>query len=159
MSKADEKQIGGNHYKHLAIQPAEFNQRNRLPFLEGCVVKRMCRHRDKNGIEDLRKAMHEIELIAQFEYPDTPLDPKTPENAVQDVSGDTPVRRVALVLEGKLKGLYEIQGPDAVALNMAAFLADWYDLHGHDLNPADPDFLNRQGFWVSGDVYAEESDG
>ncbi len=59
-------QVGGNHYKSLAIQPAEFSTRNKLGFLEGCVVKRMCRWRNKNGIEDLRKAIHEIELLIEF---------------------------------------------------------------------------------------------
>jgi hypothetical protein len=56
-------QIGGNHYKNFKIQPAEFITKNELPFLEGCVIKRMCRHRGKNGIEDLRKAKHEIDMI------------------------------------------------------------------------------------------------
>jgi hypothetical protein len=61
-------QIGGDHYKDMVIQPAEFIEKNKIPFLEGCVIKRMCRHANKNGIEDLRKAIHEIELIIQLRY-------------------------------------------------------------------------------------------
>lgn len=62
------QQIGGDHYKGLAIQPAEFATRNKLSFLEGCVIKRVCRHRAKNGAEDIRKAMHELALILELEY-------------------------------------------------------------------------------------------
>lgn len=61
-------QEGGNHYKSLTIQPVEFITANKLSFLEGCVIKRVCRHRSKNGAEDIRKAIHELELILQLEY-------------------------------------------------------------------------------------------
>lgn len=63
-------QIGGGHYKDMAIQPAEYSQRNRLGFLEGMVVKYVSRHRAKNGAEDLRKAKHCIDLILELEYPE-----------------------------------------------------------------------------------------
>lgn len=52
----------------MVIQPAEFNQKNKIPFLESNVIKRMCRHRSKNELEDLRKAIHEICLVAEMEY-------------------------------------------------------------------------------------------
>jgi len=68
--KPSDKQVGGDHYKTLPIQPAMFCQRNGLRFLESCVIKRVCRHRDKGGAEDIRKAIHELELILQFEYSD-----------------------------------------------------------------------------------------
>ncbi len=62
------EQEGGDHYKELKIQPAEFNHANKIPFLEGCVIKRMCRHRNKNGAEDIKKAIHELELLLWLEY-------------------------------------------------------------------------------------------
>lgn len=65
---ASDIQIAGAHYKAMAIQPAEFSQKNNLNFLEGCVVKRMCRHGQKGGVEDLKKAIHEIRLIAEYQY-------------------------------------------------------------------------------------------
>lgn len=68
-TSALQTQEGGDHYKTMAIQPVEFITANKLTFLEGCVVKRICRHRRKNGVEDLRKAIHEIELMIQLEYP------------------------------------------------------------------------------------------
>jgi len=63
-----QQQVGGDHYQQHAIQPVEFITANKLTFLEGCVVKRICRHRRKNGLEDLRKAIHEIELLIELEY-------------------------------------------------------------------------------------------
>lgn len=64
------RQEGGSHYKDNAIQPVEFIHANKLNFLEGCVVKRICRHRRKNGAEDIRKAIHELELLLALEYPE-----------------------------------------------------------------------------------------
>ena len=63
-------QEGGDHYRRMKIQPIEFIQANGLTFLEGCVIKRVCRHRNKNGAEDIRKAIHELQLILSMEYPD-----------------------------------------------------------------------------------------
>lgn len=45
-------QVGGEHYKNYAIQPVEFITKNKLGFLEGCVIKRICRYEDKNCLED-----------------------------------------------------------------------------------------------------------
>jgi hypothetical protein len=62
------KQEGGEHYKKYAIQPVEFCQVNKVPFCEANVIKYVMRHRDKNGIEDLKKAIHYIELIMDIDY-------------------------------------------------------------------------------------------
>ena len=60
-------QIGGDHYKKYAIQPAEYALRNGLGFAEANVVKYITRWRDKGGIEDLRKAIHYLEMLIEFE--------------------------------------------------------------------------------------------
>ena len=62
-------QVGGNHYKDFAIQPVEFITKNRLTFLPSCVIKRLCRYNRPSGkgLEDLQKAIHEIELLIQLE--------------------------------------------------------------------------------------------
>lgn len=70
MSKASENQVGGNHYRLMAIQPVEFIVANEIPFLEGNVIKYVCRHVTKNGREDLLKARHYIDLILEHCYPD-----------------------------------------------------------------------------------------
>ena len=61
-------QEGGDHYKSLKIQPVEFIHANGLSFLEGCVIKRVSRHKAKNGAEDIRKAIHELQMILKLEY-------------------------------------------------------------------------------------------
>jgi hypothetical protein len=61
-------QEGGEHYKKMKIQPVEFIHGNNISFLDGCVIKRVCRHRAKNGAEDIRKAIHELKLILELEY-------------------------------------------------------------------------------------------
>ena len=61
-------QIGGEHYKKYSIQPVEFITKNKLGFLEGCVIKRICRYENKNGREDLEKIKHEIDLLIELKY-------------------------------------------------------------------------------------------
>jgi len=51
------------------IQPAEYCQRNRLPYCEANVVKYVTRHREKNGREDIEKAIHYLQLLLEIEYP------------------------------------------------------------------------------------------
>jgi hypothetical protein len=62
------KQEGGQHYKKLGIEPVEYIQANKLSFFEGNVVKYVTRHKDKKGAEDIRKAIHYLEMILKFEY-------------------------------------------------------------------------------------------
>ena len=62
-----EKQVAGNHYKDLPIQPVEYIHANAMGYLEGNVVKYVSRWRKKNGIADLEKAKHYIELLIELE--------------------------------------------------------------------------------------------
>ena len=61
-------QIGGNHYKDYKIQPIEFIMANNLNFCQGNAIKYITRYKSKNGLEDLKKAKHYIDLLIQFEY-------------------------------------------------------------------------------------------
>ena len=66
---ASAEQVGGNHYKQFPIQPAEFSERNKLSFLEASVVKRVCRHsRGGKGVQDIDKAIHELQLLKEYHY-------------------------------------------------------------------------------------------
>lgn len=60
-------QEGGDHYKSLKIQPVEYIHANNIGYFEGCVIKYVTRWRAKNGLEDLRKAIHFIELLMELE--------------------------------------------------------------------------------------------
>ena len=67
MSDSLKVQIAGDHYKKMAIQPIEYIHKNGLGFIEGNVVKYITRWKTKNGIEDLKKAKHYIELLIDME--------------------------------------------------------------------------------------------
>ena len=69
-------QVGGDHYKKLAIQPIEYIHANKLGFCEGSVIKYVTRWRDKNGIADLEKAKHFIELLIELEKKEESMKPK-----------------------------------------------------------------------------------
>lgn len=58
-------QVGGDHYKHYAIEPVEFTLANGLGFCEGSIIKYVARHRFKGGIEDLKKARHYIDILIE----------------------------------------------------------------------------------------------
>jgi hypothetical protein len=66
-------QIGGAHYKDLPIQPIEYCIRNNIPFAEGNVIKYVTRWRKKNGIEDLKKARHMLDILIQEAYLEVPF--------------------------------------------------------------------------------------
>lgn len=63
-----EVQVGGSHYKNLAIQPIEYCQLNQLNYCESNVIKYVTRHRYKNGKEDIEKAIHNLQLLLELEY-------------------------------------------------------------------------------------------
>ena len=62
-------QVGGSHYSTMKIQPVEFIIANNLPYLEGSILKYICRHRAKNGRQDLEKAAHYLQMLIEAEYP------------------------------------------------------------------------------------------
>ena len=59
-------QVGGDHYKKMPIQPAEFNELNNIPYCMANVIKYICRHKMKGGKQDLGKAMHYCDLGASM---------------------------------------------------------------------------------------------
>lgn len=59
-------QVGADHYKKMKIQPVVFIEANGLSFLEGCIVKRICRWKSKDGIQDLEKIKHEVDLLIEL---------------------------------------------------------------------------------------------
>jgi len=68
--RPSDRQVGGNHYKDCPVQPAHYSEANGLSFLEGCVVKRVTRwRRGGAGVKDLRKAIHELELLIEEQEP------------------------------------------------------------------------------------------
>jgi len=70
MSDVYKKQIGGDHYKNMTIQPSEFINKNNLPFAEGNAIKYLCRHKQKGQKKDLEKAIHYCQMAIERDYPD-----------------------------------------------------------------------------------------
>ena len=62
---AYEYQVGGSHYKDMAIQPMQYNIRNNIGFAEGTVIKYVSRWRSKNGIQDLLKARQVLDMLIE----------------------------------------------------------------------------------------------
>lgn len=63
-----ERQVQGDHYKGMKIQPAEFINENNLLFAEGNAIKYICRHRLKGKKKDIEKAIHYLEMIMERDY-------------------------------------------------------------------------------------------
>lgn len=65
-------QIGGDHYTSKSIQPwdameAWMSREAFAGYLMGNVVKYIARYRDKNGVEDLKKAQHYLDKLIEIE--------------------------------------------------------------------------------------------
>jgi hypothetical protein len=67
MTNPLDTQVSGTHYKDLPIQPVEYIYANAIGYFEGNVIKYVSRWRKKNGIADLEKAKHYIELLIELE--------------------------------------------------------------------------------------------
>jgi hypothetical protein len=64
------EQIGGDHYKHMPIQPMEYSMKNNLNACQHTAVKYVTRYKVKGGKQDLLKAIHCIEMLIEMEYGD-----------------------------------------------------------------------------------------
>jgi len=67
MSELD-KQVGGSHYQDFAIQPLEFITKNKLSYIQGNIIKYVVRFSQKNGTEDLDKAIHYINILKELSH-------------------------------------------------------------------------------------------
>jgi hypothetical protein len=63
-----DRQVSGSHYKDKGIQPIVYIHENNLGFCAGNVVKYITRYKEKNGAEDIRKAIHYCQLLLELEY-------------------------------------------------------------------------------------------
>lgn len=68
MTEALDMQIGGSHYKEMAVQPVQVAQQYGLDFCSASVLKYISRHRKKGGRQDLLKALHFMSLRADVGY-------------------------------------------------------------------------------------------
>ena|SRR6185312_5899835 len=61
------EQIGGSHYIEMPIQPIVFCTLNKLGPHETKIIKYICRHKKKNGIEDLQKGKDILQKLIEHE--------------------------------------------------------------------------------------------
>lgn len=64
-TKPLDRQVNGDHYKNMKIQPIEFIIANDLGFCEGNIVKYICRHAAKGGVVDIDKVIHYAEILKE----------------------------------------------------------------------------------------------
>ena len=57
------------HYD-MSIQPVDFIVANDIPFIEGNIIKYLCRHRSKGRINDLIKAQHYLDMLMKQYMPE-----------------------------------------------------------------------------------------
>ena len=89
MNDPYDKQVGGNHYQTMKIQPAEFVNKNKMLFAEGNAIKYICRHINKGGKQDLEKAKHYIDMIIERDYGDETYKSQTFASSIME-GNDTP---------------------------------------------------------------------
>jgi len=68
IQKASESQVAGSHYSKLKIQPMEYSMANSLNSCQHTAIKYITRYKDKNGEQDIDKAIHTLMLLKEFEY-------------------------------------------------------------------------------------------
>lgn len=65
-AKPSERQIGGSHYRDLAIQPSEYIYRNQMGWLAGNIVKYATRAGRKGGHDGMRTDIEKIKHYAEL---------------------------------------------------------------------------------------------
>ena len=69
--RADDTQVGGTHYKTMGVQPwdamsAWMTHEEFCGFLRGNAIKYIARCNAKGGLEDIEKAQHYLQKLAEI---------------------------------------------------------------------------------------------
>ncbi len=76
---ANDRQVGGKHYQKGGEQHWDRIYRLHGPgYFVGCATKYIERYQDKNGKQDLEKAIHFIQKLIELEYPEHNSDSGEP---------------------------------------------------------------------------------
>lgn len=65
--RANDTQVGGQHYKRQRIQHWDYVIANDIPYMEAQIIKYVSRWRNKNGLQDLEKALHFLQKLLEVE--------------------------------------------------------------------------------------------
>jgi len=66
ITKANDVQLGGDHYKGKTIQPWDYIAAQNLGYFEGNIVKYVSRWKVKGGVDDLKKARHYLDKLIEI---------------------------------------------------------------------------------------------
>ncbi len=58
-------QVGGNHYQSYKVQPITWALDNHINAAEFSILRYLLRYKNKNGLEDLNKALHYTQILRQ----------------------------------------------------------------------------------------------
>lgn len=125
-------QVGGGHYKDMKIQPVEFCQAYKLPYCESTAIKYLCRHRNKNGRQDLEKARHFIDLLLDLEYPidsdhsetENKLEPAQSDHSFNEWPPEIPNNTMKFLKEELFPMIKSLKAKDIAELNNDDYFRD-----------------------------------
>lgn len=69
MAKANSEQVGGDHYKGVAVEHWDIVAQHELDYFQGQITKYVMRWKKKNGIQDLLKAEHFLRKYIELNSP------------------------------------------------------------------------------------------
>ncbi len=69
--KSNARQVGGTHYKKMAVEPWDYIYAHGLDFFEGNIVKYITRFHHVGNINDLLKVQHYSEKLLELKNGNT----------------------------------------------------------------------------------------
>lgn len=93
-ASALDRQVGGDHYKKMPIQPMEYSMKNGLDACQHTAIKYITRFREKGGIADLEKAIHVVEMLIEFEKQKLDAAPRVVTSTISPIDGMQVLRRL-----------------------------------------------------------------
>ena len=68
MTSSKDRQVGGDHYSKLKIQPGEYAMANGFNYFQSHALVYLTRYKSKGGAQDIDKAIHCLQLLKEYEY-------------------------------------------------------------------------------------------
>lgn len=118
-STANDVQVGGDHYKKREYQHWDFATDVNLHYLIGCASKYPTRWRDKNGKQDLEKALHYLQKAEEGDVLAIPYPTAATHSMLLKFAGQFPTLE-ALAITNMCLGNYEAAA-DAIRRLLAMF--------------------------------------
>ena len=99
--RANEQQVGGSHYK-VSYEHWDLALKLRMPYHEGQTTKYVTRWRKKNGLQDLKKALHFLNKLEEHSSDNPHTLPKR-------IQQELPYIRAQVAEMARANGLNDIE--------------------------------------------------